>query len=107
MTDQKEHCPNNAEFVMPWAGKLMNYCEVHTRGMRALAGAMGYPMEVRKLLGEHECMGANDLEEYKKAEEEANLCACANENPEHKQDPQFTKHTKYTCSNDKFGLSVG
>lgn len=62
---EKKHCPNKAQFIVPWAGKLYNYCKIHANGMCALSQAIGAPIQVREIVSNDNCEGANDLEEYK------------------------------------------
>jgi hypothetical protein len=38
-------CPNKSEYRYAWAGKVMHACHGHANAMKALASAMGTPME--------------------------------------------------------------
>jgi len=71
MNDQSQ-CPNIAVYMVPWAGRILKACHVHTRALQALARAIGSPVEVQPV-GQgiiEPCYSIDDLEEFKKAEEE-------------------------------------
>ncbi len=65
MEEKKEHCPNVAQFIVPWAGKLYNYCEVHANAICNIGEVIGAPIQVKPIVTLGHCEGANDLEKYK------------------------------------------
>ena len=67
MEEKEEHCPNVAQFIVPWAGKLYSYCEIHANSICNIGKVIGSPVQVKKIVTLEQCEGANDLEKYKKA----------------------------------------
>ena len=65
MEEKKEHCPNVAQFIVPWGGKLYSYCEIHANRICSIGMAMGVSVQVKKIVTLEQCEGANDLEKYK------------------------------------------
>ena len=61
MEKQKEHCPNVAEFIVPWAGKLYSYCESHANQVCKIGEVMGAPIQVKRIIALRKCEGKNDL----------------------------------------------
>ena len=51
MEEQKEHCPNVAEYIVPWAGKLHSCCEAHANRMCKIGEVMGAPIQVKRIVG--------------------------------------------------------
>ncbi len=69
MTIEQGQCPNKAECIYPWAGKLMKACRPHTRTMEMLAEAIGAEIEIRALPPNNEpCMHMDDLEKMRPKE---------------------------------------
>ena len=66
MEEQKEHCPNIAQYIVPWAGKLYNYCEIHANAICEIGEIISSPIQVKKIITLEQCEGANDLEKYEK-----------------------------------------
>ena len=46
---KEEKCPNRAEAIVPWAGKIMKGCLPHCRNMATLGVVIGNPVEIRTL----------------------------------------------------------
>lgn len=61
--EERERCPSKAEYVYPWAGKLMKGCEKHSKAMNVLASFMGSPIEFQKINTDERCQYLNDLED--------------------------------------------
>jgi len=66
---ENNKCPNKAMYILPWAGKLMKMCAIHANGLCAIANAIGAPIQVELLLSDEDCMGVNDLDQYKEEED--------------------------------------
>ena len=61
MDDKK--CPNNAEVIVPWAGKILKGCKKHANAMAILGNVMGAPVEARALPPKSDkCEFQDDLE---------------------------------------------
>lgn len=58
----REKCNEIAQFVVPWAGKTLLFCERHTREISALGGAMGTPLEARPINTTDECEQIEEAE---------------------------------------------
>lgn len=56
-------CPNKAEYIYPWSGKLMHACHQHTNAMRAVAQAIGAVFSAEPLVNGMMCQHKDDLEE--------------------------------------------
>ncbi len=65
-TDKKENCPNKAEFIVPWAGKLYNYCGDHANRLRGIGEVIGASLEMKPITTDEKCDGTNDLKPPKK-----------------------------------------
>ena len=61
----KNKCPNNAGFAVPWGGKIYKYCSVHANGIVVLGNVIVNPTRPEMIITNEQCEGANDLEEYK------------------------------------------
>lgn len=46
---QGEQCDEIARIILPWGGKLLNYCPVHANQIAMLANAMGSPVRAQLL----------------------------------------------------------
>lgn len=62
----KNKCPNTASIAVPWAGKILELCEVHANGIVVLGNVIGSPVQPKRILSNQQCQGNNDLEEYTK-----------------------------------------
>ena len=60
----KNKCPNNAGFSVPWAGKILHLCATHANGMVVLGNVIGSPVTPERAPSFEQCEGQNDLEEY-------------------------------------------
>jgi hypothetical protein len=68
----KNKCPNNAGFIVPWGGKILKLCHVHANGMAVLGNVIGSPVQVEPIITFEQCQGENDLDEYKPKEKGGN-----------------------------------
>ena len=66
---KKNKCPKKAEFVAPWAGKLIKGCDTHINDLRVLGNVTGSPIEVQSIVTDELCFGQNDFEERRKSAE--------------------------------------
>ena len=48
-SNSNSKCPNTAEVIVPWGGKIIKGCKHHGRNMSYLAQAMGSVIEIREL----------------------------------------------------------
>lgn len=64
----KDKCPNTASIAVPWAGKILDYCEVHANGIVVLGNVIGSPVQPRRIVSEDQCQGNNDLDQYESKE---------------------------------------
>ena len=61
----KEHCPNKAQFIVPWANKPYIYCKIHTASICAIGKAIGAPIQVQPITTDTNCEGIDDIEPEK------------------------------------------
>lgn len=52
----KIKCQNKAEYLYSWNGELIRGCKKHAQKMKAVADAMGVPMDVEKIETDEMCM---------------------------------------------------
>jgi len=70
MSKEQTPCPLDAAFIVPWAGTLNNYCLYHANAMATIGEAIGAPIQIRPLEGNHGKCENYDLDEIMPKEKE-------------------------------------
>ena len=60
---KKIGCSNKAEFILPWGGKLLSYCEIHANEICSIAKVIGSPIQVKRINTKEYCESLVNLNE--------------------------------------------